>query len=86
MKLHQLMEQDPEIRKEVRELVEINNIPWKDMASYLKRLEDMIEHNASRRELLEVIDNHYGLTMWFRADGLIEEDEHWYDDFLTEND
>lgn len=52
------------------------------LACHIEQLERMIEKGESREEMLKVIDEFNGWTLWMRADGLLEDDETWWEDVL----
>ena len=82
MNLAELLEQYPEAKEQFDMLQEFSVSEIKRLLQYIAVLEDMIEDNTERAEMLQVIDDHNGWTMWMRADGYLDEDTEWWETVL----
>ena len=84
--LKKILEENPRAKEEFDNVIEVLNDgavgEIKRLLDHIHALEDMIEHNDNREEMLKEIDNFNGWTMWFRADGILEEDETWWENVL----
>ena len=82
-KLKKLLEQHPEAKEEFDTIIEVlnksNTEHLKMWIGYANELEEMIEANESREEMLKRIDSFYCLTEQLRADGLLDEDTGWWE-------
>ena len=85
-KLMELLERHPEEKEEFETIVDILNIGSNEQIKmwieYANELEEMIEANESREEILKVIDNFNCLTEQLRADGRLDEDTEWWETVL----
>ena len=86
MTLQKLLEQYPEAKEEfdniITALSDGASGEIKRLLDHINTLEDMIEHNDGREDMLKEIDSFNGWTMWFRADGILEEEETWWENAL----
>lgn len=84
--LKKLLEKNPKAKEEfdniVTTLSDRATGQIKRLLGYIGTLEDMIEHNDSREEMLKKIDSFNGWTVWFREDGILEEEETWWENAL----
>lgn len=88
MRLDELLAQNPEAKEDYELQISclnklgVNII--EEQNRYIDRLEALIIENADRVELLKVIDDRYWYTARLQECGELEEDEHWYDQYLGE--
>ena len=86
MTLKELLEQYPEAKKEYETQIEcLSNagmVIIEEQAKWIEKLEDMIIGGDSRKEMLIEIDDRYWYTIRMQDEGLLNEDENWYDDYL----
>ena len=84
--LNKLLEENPKAKEEFDTIIEVLNLGTigeiKRLLNYIEVLEDMIEANEDRSELLHTIDEHNCWTQWMRADGLLRKDETWWENVL----
>lgn len=81
MNLQELLEQNPEAKKEYELQIETLGQLGKTVIDEQNRYIDALEDAAmegSKRDVLELIDNHYGLTLKGWEDGSLEYGVHWW--------
>lgn len=85
-KLQALLAQHPEEKEEFDVIVDILNTgsieQIKMLLDYIAELEDMIEQGTSREEMLQAIDWHNHYTEQMQYQGLLEEDETWWESVI----
>lgn len=85
-KLQALLAQHPEEKEEFDLIVDILNMGSNEQIKmwieYANVLEEMIEANETREEILKVIDDFNCLTEHLRADGHLDEDTEWWETVL----
>ena len=85
-KLQALLAQYPEEKEEFDLIVDMLNAgsveQIKMWIEYANVLEEMIEANESREEMLKIIDDFNCLTERLRADGYLDEDTEWWETVL----
>lgn len=86
MTLKELLEQHPEAKKEYETQIECLNhagvVIIEEQAKWIEKLEDMIIMEASREVMLMEIDNRYWYTIRMQEEGLLRDNENWYDQYL----
>ena len=84
--LKRLLDENPKAKEEFDNIVTTLSDgatgQIKRLLDHINTLEDMIEYNDSREEMLKKIDSFNGWTAWFRADGILEEEETWWENAL----
>lgn len=82
-KLMALLGQYPEEKEEFDLIVDLlnkgSNEQIKMWIEYANELEEMIESNESREEMLKAIDNFNCLTESLRISGYLDEDTEWWE-------
>ena len=85
MTLQELLEKYPEAKKEYEVQMEcLSNAGVaviEEQARWIEKLEDMIINGDSRKEMLMEIDSRYWYTIRMQDEGLLNEDEYWYDQY-----
>ena len=85
-KLQALLAQHPEEKEEFDLIIDVlntgSNEQIKMWIEYANVLEEMIEANESREEMLKIIDDFNCLTEQLRADGHLDEDTEWWETVL----
>ena len=88
MTLKELLEQYPEAKKEYEIQLECLShagmVLIEEQAKWIEKLEDMIINGDSREEMLMEIDNRYWYTIRMQDEGLLKDNENWYDQYLDE--
>lgn len=86
MSLQELLEQHPEAKEEYKVQLECLSHAGlaviEEQAKWIEKLENMIIMDDSRKEMLIEIDLRYWYTIRMQDEGLLTEDEHWYDQYL----
>lgn len=84
--LKRVLEENPKAKEEFDTIIEVLNAgatgEIKRLLEYIEELEEMIEQQEDRATILQRIDEHNGWTMWMHADGLLKEDETWWEGML----
>ena len=82
-KLMELLEKHPEEKEEFDTIIEVLNVGSNEQIKmwieYANELEEMIEANESREEMLKRIDSFNCLTESLRASGYLDEDTQWWE-------
>ena len=82
MNLKELLEQNPEAKKEyelqLESLEKLGLIVIKEQQRYIDALEDAAME-GSKKDVLQLIDDHYGLTLHGWEIGSLEEGVHWWE-------
>lgn len=82
-KLQALLAQYPEEKEEFDLIIDILNTGGveqiKELLDYIAELETMIEEDINREEMLQVIDCHNHYTEQMQYQGLLQEDETWWE-------
>ena len=85
-KLQALLAQYPEEKEEFDLIIDMLNAgsveQIKMWIEYVNVLEEMIEANESREEMLKIIDDFNCLTEQLRANGYLDEDTEWWETVL----
>ena len=85
-KLKELLEKYPEAKEEFDTIIEVLNVGSNEQIKmwieYANELEEMIEANESREEMLKRIDRFNCLTEQLRASGHLDEDTEWWETVL----
>lgn len=86
MNLKELLEQNPEAKKEyelqIKGLEQLGIALIREQANYISSLEEMIEENVCREEILQTIDFHNHYTERMQYEGLLEQDETWWEQVM----
>lgn len=81
MNLQELLEQNPEAKKEyelqIEALGQLGQIVIDEQNRYIDALEDAAME-GSKKAVLELIDNRYGLTLKGWENGSLERGVHWW--------
>lgn len=84
--LKRLLQENPKAKEEFDNIIEILNMgsieQIKMWIEYANELEEMIEANVSRKDMLQTIDNFNHLTEQMRYSGSLKEDETWWESVL----
>ena len=84
--LKRVLEENPKAKEEFDNIIEILNTgsigQIKMWIEYANELEEMIEENVSREDMLQTIDNFNHLTEQMQHRGLLKENETWWESVL----
>ena len=84
--LKKMLAENAQAKEEFENIIEVLNLgatgEIKRLLRHIEQLEEMIENGESREEILKVIDAFNGWTQWMRADGLLKEDETWWESIV----
>lgn len=86
MMLKELLEKYPEAKKEYEDqiscLSHAGMVVIEEQSRWIEELEDMIEDNVNREEILKAIDARYWYTVRMQDEGILDEDTEWWETVL----
>lgn len=81
--LKELLEKYPEAKKEYEDQINCLShagvVIVEEQNKWIERLEDMIENNVDREEMLKEIDARYWYTVRLQEEGILSEDTKWWE-------
>lgn len=84
--LTELLEKYPEAKKEYGDqlkcLSHAGLVIIEEQSKWIERLEDMIENNVDREEILKEIDARYWYTVRMQDEGILSKDTEWWETVL----
>ena len=86
MILKELLEKYPEAKKEYEDQINCLShaglVIIEEQSKWIEELEDMIEDDVDREEILKAIDARYWYTARMQEEGILSEDTKWWETVL----
>lgn len=84
--LKELLEKYPEANKEYEDQISCLShaglVIIEEQSKWIEKLENMIEDNVDREEILKAIDARYWYTVRMQDEGILDEDTEWWETVL----
>ena len=84
--LKELLEKYPQAKKEYEDQIQCLShaglVIIEEQGKWIEKLEDMIEDNVDREEILKEIDARYWYTVRMQDQGVLDKDTEWWETVL----